>query len=382
MQVAVKKSGLEKLQAGIPYLEKEDFFEVLPKDGTLLEIESGTNETYYGYVGREHRSSVGIVDAPLNADSIKKYLQEALQKRINIFRELPEAYRLFHNEADGIPGFAVEIFKEWAVVSYFNQGIMHFEAVIIKALNELLNLKGIYAKYRTPQIVKVETQLIEGEAAPENLVIKEQTGSYIVKLADGLMTGLFLDQRANRQWLAKVSKGKTVCNTFSYTGALSIACALGGATQTTSVDLSARYNTWCEENIALNGLDINNHVTITTDTFAHFDFCKRNNLKYDIIILDPPTFAKKKGGSFSVAEDYEKLVRLAIPLLNPHGILASATNYSQWNFQDFHDLVEASIQKIGYQMQEICHAQADRDFPVHPHWLESNHLKFMGIQLI
>lgn len=382
MQVAVKKSGLEKLQAGIPYLEKEDFFEVLPKDGTLLEIESGTNETYFGYVGREHRSAVGIVHEPLSNKSIRENLQLALKNRQQSFGTLPQAYRLFHNEADGIPGFAVEIFGKWAVISYFNQGVIHFEAAIIQALHELLDITGIYAKYRTAQAIQLETKLISGKAAPENIIIEEATGNYIVKLADGLMTGLFLDQRANRKWLARVSKGKTVCNTFSYTGALSIACALGGAKQSTSVDLSAHYSEWCEENIKLNKLSPTDHIAITADTFAHFDFCKRSNTKYDVIILDPPTFAKKKGGSFSVAEDYEKLVRLAIPLLNNQGILASSTNYSQWNFQDFHDLVETSIQKIGYQMQEICHAQADKDFPVHPHWPESNHLKFVGIQLI
>lgn len=382
MQVAVKKSGLEKITAGIPYLEKEDFFEILPKDGSLLEIESGSNNIYYGYVGKEHRSAVGITNAPLCRGTFQRCLPHALQKRKDNFKNLPAAYRLFHNEADGIPGFAIEIFQQWAVVSYFNQGIMHFEADIISVLTELLELQGIYAKYRTLQAIKPETKLVWGKAAPANLVIEEDIGKYVVKLEDGLMTGLFLDQRANRSWLAKMSKDKTVCNTFSYTGALSIACALGGAKNTTSVDLSAHYNDWCQENIALNDLHSSDHLTITADTFAHFDFCKRNNVTYDLIILDPPTFAKKKGGSFSVAEDYEKLVRIATPLLNPHGILFCATNYSQWSFQNFQILVESSIEKIGYRMQEIYHAQADKDFPIHPHWPESNHLKCIGVRLI
>jgi 23S rRNA (cytosine1962-C5)-methyltransferase len=196
------------------------------------------------------------------------------------------------------------------------------------------------------------------------------------------MNGLFLDQRANRLWLQSVSKNKTICNTFSYTGSLTIACASGGAKTTASIDLSKTYSDWCQENIQLNKLNSDYHQVITTDVFEHFDFCKRKNIQYDIIILDPPSFAKKKGGSFSAENNYKDLLVAALLLLSEQGLLVCSTNFSQWSLEEFCSQLLDTAKKYGYKTKLVYQAQADKDFPVHPHWEASNHLKFVGLQKI
>lgn len=379
IELAIKKSGLAKLREGLPYLLKEDFFEQLPKAGTSILIVD-SQKTYYGYIGKGHKADIAIISQPFDSSYFQTRINLALKKRLTDFSPLPEAYRLIHNEADAIPGLTIEIFQLFAVVTYYNQGIIKFEQDIIAALTETTKLEGVYAKYRLPGEER-PLQVIWGKAAPEQLVVTESTGKYIVKLNDGLMNGLFLDQRANRIWLAQNALNKDICNTFSYTGALSIACATGNAKSTCSVDLSAPYSHWCEENIQLNHFDAHKHTTIVSDTLGHFEYCRRNQIKYDQIILDPPTFAKKKGGSFSVAVNYQDLISASLPLLRIHGELVCSTNYSQWTASEFQALIPSTAKKYGYTLQCIYTASADKDFPIHPHWPESDHLKFAVFQL-
>ncbi|MBI4836174.1 MAG: class I SAM-dependent rRNA methyltransferase [Candidatus Abawacabacteria bacterium] len=380
VELTPKKTGIAKLLAQIPYLTKDDFFESLAKEGTSIEIVVASQK-FYGYIGHTHKAQICITEKPLDSDYISWLLKLAWQKRQQSFPILPEAFRLIHSEADGIPGIHIELFHQFAVITCFNRGIQVWQSILIEVLIKLMPLQGIYLKDRSPTNSNSPIQLIWGNSAPLNLIIAEKTGQFIVKLAAGLMNGLFLDQRGNREYLMSISKGKHICNTFSYTGALSIACAVGGAASTVSVDLSKTYSEWCVENMVLNKLASTNNQVITSDTFAHFSFCRRKGIKYDIIILDPPTFAKKKQGSFSVAQNYQDLIMQALPLLNKRGSLICSTNFAQWSKQDFDQHIHHYAQKAGFKVQTQYRGSADKDFPPHQAWPESNHLKFISVQI-
>jgi 23S rRNA G2069 N7-methylase RlmK/C1962 C5-methylase RlmI len=184
-----------------------------------------------------------------------------------------------------------------------------------------------------------------GEAMPDSMVIREVDWHLEVRMYDGLSTGLFLDQRENRAAMALaiarrrnkqqttgISQPLTVLNTFAYTCAFSVACAKAGAV-TTSVDVSGRYLDWGRRNFAHNGLDASDtgpHRFARMDTFEFFAYARRKGLTYDLIILDPPSFAagsKKKGiQAFSSMSDYATLVREATELLRPHGAIFASTN--------------------------------------------------------
>jgi len=377
IELALTRTGIQKISKGLPYLTKEDFFEQLPKAGQQFYVKT-ENKTHYGYIGKEHKSHAAMISAPFSKTEFERIFKEALAKRVQAFKVLPEAYRLIHSEADGLPGVTIEVFNEFAVITYYNEGIEKYTVDLLQALESCIQLKGIYHKYRLPGIEK--PMQVNGIKAPENITINESTGAYVVKLNDGLMNGLFLDQRANRIWLAKNAYNKSICNTFSYTGSLTIACALGGAKSTVSVDLSAPYSQWCRENILVNKLNPEQHQVVTSDTFDHFNFCRRNNVKYDQIILDPPTFAKKKNGSFSVPNNYQELIIASLPLLNPKGQLICSTNFAQWSLPEFEMHIRDTANRFGYKLKVIYKAGADKDFPIHPQWPESDHLKFVALE--
>lgn len=377
MILLLSRSGIYKVQQHIPYLTKDDFLESIPKPGTLLEYNDGIHTIAFGYSGKGHRYDACVTENVLSESLFLKLIQKAFKYRHSQFDKLPEAYRLIHNEADGLPGITIEIFQRYAVLTYFNLGIIAHQAAIVAALQAVMQLDGIYAKYRTPEANPTHTQLIWGTEAPTEIQIQESIGRYSVRLADGLMTGLFLDQRANREWLYQNSSNKNICNTFSYTGSLSVACGLGNATSTKSIDLAKTYTEWCQHNLTINDLNLPGHEAICSDTFAHFAYCTRKNIQYDLIILDPPTFSKNKKGTFSVPENYSRLTKEAYALLTKKGILMCCTNYSQWSQAQFKQVIQKALPPSAKVIKECS---ADIDFPKHPKWSESEHLKCVFIE--
>ncbi len=221
----------------------------------------------------------------------------------------------------------------------------HLEASTILDVLSPLKTKAVYLKPfardrskmggELPKVV-TEAAPIAGEPLPEALIIREHGWNLEVRLYDGLSTGLFLDQRDNRRFVAdwvkdrtRASDKPTVLNTFAYTCAFSVAAATAGAT-TASVDVSGRYLDWGKRNFEHNGLDPAHHRFAKMDTFEFFGYAKRKGMKFDLIILDPPSFAsgnKKKGiRPWSSIADYARLVGDAAALLNPKGVIFASTN--------------------------------------------------------
>lgn len=265
------------------------------------------------------------------------------------------ATRVVSGDADGLAGVYIDVFGAAstgggaAVMNIYEGRIPHwFRAEelaqpVLEALNAELpaeaRLQAVYVKPFTkdrsrlggvlPEIA-TRAQPSAGQAVPEALVIQEHAWKLEVRMYDGLSTGLFLDQRENRglvhQWAKRRSDAAkrdnlappTLLNTFAYTCAFSVAAAVGGAI-TTSVDVSPRYLDWGKRNFERNALDPAQHRFARMDTFEFFDYAKRKGLRYDMIILDPPSFAagnKRKGiRAWSSIEDYAKLVQHASQLL-------------------------------------------------------------------
>ena len=170
---------------------------------------------------------------------------------------------------------------------------------------------------------------IAGSPLPEAMLIREHDYRLEVRLFDGFSTGLFFDQRANRRALTDLVRGRKVLNTFAYTGAFSVACALAGAA-TTTVDISRKFIEWAQRNFAHNNIDPGHHFFNRMDTFEFFRLARRKHLTFDLIILDPPTFAagSKRDGvaPFSAEKDYTRLIREALQILAPKGRIFASTN--------------------------------------------------------
>src|SRR5690606_4712934 len=154
--------------------------------------------------------------------------------------ETTTAYRFFNGEGDGLGGLTIDAYEDYYVFSWYSQGIYEHQKSILRAFeNTVTDAKGIYQKFRYKRSDDIVSEFVSGTPAPEPLMIQENGVKYAVYLDDGLMTGIFLDQRhVRRSLMENYSAGRSVLNRFSYTGAFSVAAALGGGVETVSVDLA------------------------------------------------------------------------------------------------------------------------------------------------
>jgi 23S rRNA (cytosine1962-C5)-methyltransferase len=273
------------------------------------------------------------------------------RRRVLIGRSDSQAFRVFSGEADGIDGVYIDVYAAGAaLIVYEGRAPQWFDPTTHAAVVlELLRPLGVRAVYLKP-FAKDRSRLggnlpacvtdakpAAGEPLPDAILVREASWNLEIRLFDGLSTGLFLDQRENRsftnQWVAERAQSRgaapAILNTFAYTCGFSIAAACAGAV-TTSVDVSGRYLDWGKRNFAHNQLDISQHRFTKFDTFEFFAFARRKALRFDLVILDPPSFAsgsKKKGiRAWSSVSDYARLVREAAGLLHPRGTILASTN--------------------------------------------------------
>ncbi len=299
-------------------------------------------------------------------------LAAALAKRgALIASNRTQALRVFSGDAEGAPGVFVDVYgpagasgavmmvyEGRAPKMFMGEGAQRMAADVLAVLAaSSLGVTAVYVKPFPKDRAKLGGEMPEevtsatpaaGTAMGEAMVVCEIDWNLEVRLFDGLSTGLFLDQRENRAAMALAVKRRmekngerlAVLNTFAYTCAFSVAAARAGA-ETTSVDVSGRYLEWGKRNFAHNKIDVSEqaaaragtgggHRFAKMDTFEFFAYAKRKGLKYDLIILDPPSFAagsKKKGiKPFSSTADYGRLVKEAAALLRPHGAIFASTN--------------------------------------------------------
>ena len=251
-------------------------------------------------------------------------------------------------------------------------------------LKQAVNTRGVYEKKRfntNGQYVE-QDDYVSGEKGEFPLIVSENGMNYAVDLNDGAMTGIFLDQRDVRLALREhYSEGKTVLNTFSYTGAFSVAAALGGAMKTTSVDLAKRSLPKTIEQFAVNGIDYEAQDIKVMNVFDYFSYAARHNLKFDVVVLDPPSFARTKKMTFSTAKDYPKLLKAAIEITEENGVIIASTNNASFNMKKFKTFIDKAFKESGKRYKIVEEYQLPADFVVPHNYPEFNYLKVVFIQL-
>ncbi len=274
-------------------------------------------------------------------------LRDAIERRSGLLAGgQTEVCRVIHGAADGLDGLFVDRYGPGATLVRHDGRIdlrvepREIAEVVLRSLSPF----GVTAVYDKPYVrdrsrlggehdasLKNPTP-IAGEPLPEAIVVREHGRAFEIRLYDGFSTGLFLDQRLNRSFLAQGAAGLRVLNTFAYTGGFSVACAIAGAT-TTSVDVSARYLDWSKRNFVLNGLDPAAHHFARMDTFEFLSMARRKWMAFDLVILDPPTFSagdRKRGVKpWSAVRDYGRLVSEACGVLAPRGRVFASTNAAE-----------------------------------------------------
>lgn len=282
-----------------------------------------------------------------------------------------EAYRLYDRDIPEFP-YIVDRYIDFFVVydksnDWIDQKKNH-RPELLEALQSLFQCSADHIIVKDRDRQKGQLQYEKLSERNERLVVRESQAQFYVNLYDYLDTGLFLDHRPMRQKIFKEAQGKRFLNLFSYTGAVSVFAALGGA-QTTSVDMSATYTTWAQDNFKLNQIELGNHQFIQMNALEYLESFSEKE-KFDLIFLDPPTFSnsKRMDRAFEVEQDQDFLVESCVKMLNPQGRLYFSNNKRKFKLSEkvysthkVADITKATI-PIDFHDQKIHHC-----FVIEPH---------------
>ncbi|EGO2576616.1 class I SAM-dependent rRNA methyltransferase [Enterococcus faecalis] len=388
MKLQVTKKAEHKFKKGYPLIQKEDLQQVpapLPTDWLTL-IDSKGQRLAEGYLGEQNKGIGWLLSwhGPINQSFFQQLFEISRKKRTSFEKDsLTTAYRLFNGEGDGIGGLIIDRYADYAVFSWYNETLYQKKAELLTAFRTVYpDIIGAYEKIRFSTKNLPESQFLYGEQAPEPLLVTENGVQFATYLNEGLMTGIFLDQKEVRGRLVDgFAVGKTVLNMFSYTGAFSVAAAMGGAVATTSVDLAKRSLPKTTEQFEVNHLNLAAQKIIVMDVFDYFKYASRKDLRYDMIILDPPSFARNKKKVFSVAKNYGELVKDSIDILTDKGTLIASTNAANLSLAKYQKMVITALQEKNVRYKITDTYQLPADFQVNPNFPEGNYLKVLFIEI-
>ena len=383
-KLTVSRQVVTKIKQGKSLLEKQAF-DSLPALDQAVQFLSGDGQSLgVGYLSEQNKGIGWFVSSELVVFDLAFFQErfiKAKQYRRSYYADASTtAFRLFNQEGDGFGGFTIDLYGEFVVFSWYNPFVFQIKETILTAFQEVFpEVRGGYEKIRFKDL-DYESAHLYGEEAPQEFLILENGVSYQVFLNDGLMTGIFLDQHEVRGSLVEgLAAGKSLLNMFSYTAAFSVAAAMGGAVETTSVDLAKRSRELSEAHFVANGLALDAHRFVVMDVFDYYKYAKRHDLSYDVIVLDPPSFARNKKRTFSVAKDYHRLVSEALEILNPGGTLILSTNAANVTKEKFKKQIEKGFQ--GRKHRYLAECGLPGDFRWNKKEESSNYLKVFTIKV-
>lgn len=385
-KITVRQKAAKKMRAGYPLLVTEDLLTALSDDAFVQFFDEKGQALGTGYLSKQNKG-VGwlLATSSVKIDHhfyVEKFVN-ARALRANFYQdELTSAFRLFNGEGDGLGGLTIDFYNGFAVFSWYNPFIYSQKKAIVKAFQVVFpDIKGAYEKLRFSEAT-LESQHIFGEEAPEPLLVMENGVTYATYLNEGLMTGIFLDQKNVRGALVNgLAMGKTLLNMFSYTGAFSVAAAFGGSSQTTSVDLAKRSLDKTREQFLVNGIEPESQKIYVMDVFGYFNYAKKKGLTYDMIVLDPPSFARNGKKTFSVAKNYGELVKEAVEILENNGTLIASTNAANVSDKKFRQMVEEALKNKGVKFTVFQEEKLPADFHIADSFPEGNYLKVLFIKI-
>jgi 23S rRNA (cytosine1962-C5)-methyltransferase len=301
------------------------------------------------------------------------------------------AFRLVNEDGDGLPRLAVDAYGGWLVAQLYpgapgdapdsggrDEGPWRDPASRDRLLDRLhgLGFDGVYLKVRPRQAnVLADTRRedlaprlpVRGRPAPEEMAILEESMPFLVRLGDGLSTGLFLDQRMNRRRVREMAAGARVANLFAYTCAFSVAAALGGAERIVSVDASVSALERGRANMQHAGVSVGEaHAFVADDAFNWLARTARRGERFDLVVLDPPSYSSTKRGRFVADSDYGALAAEALAILSPGGKLLACTNHRGIAASRFRRVLFDAGRRAGREIQQIKDLPEPPDFPTDP----------------
>ena len=383
----------QKFLNGYPLIAKESLENIntLKDEGAIIDILDSKNHFIArAYYGRQNKGYGWVLTQnkkeQIDLNFFKQKIKSAIDYRANFYKSKDtNAFRVFNGEGDGVGGLSIDYFNGYYLITWYSIGIYKFKDTILNALKSLVEFKGIYQKKRFDskgQYLEDSSDFLLGQEAPEPLIVKENGVNLAIYLDDGAMVGVFLDQKNVRKKIRdKYAKGKDILNTFSYTGAFSVYAALGGAKSTTSVDLAKRSLAKTKEQFEINNLSLKSNKIVVEDVFDYFKYAFKKGLKFDMVIADPPSFARSKKRTFSAKKDYTSLLKDIIKITNKSGVIVASTNAANFNMKTFKSFVEKAFKAESRKYKILESYSLPKDFRVSKNFLEGNYLKVLFIKV-
>ena len=357
------------------------------QDGDWVNVVSSRDE-FLG-TGHYHNGSIAVKiisfqEIESKSNYRKKRIQNAWDLRALLPLEKTNAFRLIHGEGDGCPGLIMDLYKDVLVFQAHTIGMHRDRDEIVEAVKEVLGkkIKAIYDKSRETLPTEYAQNCTNGYVYGDVAVpytVKENGISFSINWITGQKTGFFIDQRENRALLAKYAKGKSVLNTFCYSGGFSLYALEAGAASVISLDASAKAIDLVKANIELNKMQSLQHEAIVGETLPYL---KANEDEFDIIVLDPPAFAKSMNAKHKALQGYQKINELALKKIKKNGLLFTYSCSQVITRDLFYNMLVAAGIAVGREIQVIHQMTQSPDHPINLFHPESNYLKGFVLKVL
>lgn len=358
-----------------------------PAEGSVVQVfDVKKGPLGQGYYNPQSKIRVRMLtkdlDEPIDAAFFRRKVQAAWDFRIRTGQ--PESCRVVFGEADGLPALVVDKFNDVLVVQTLALGMDRFKPLIVQALNEVLQPRGIYERNDVPVRTKESLDLVKGplsEPFDTKLVIEENGVRYHVDIGEGQKTGHFLDQRLNHAAMAAISKDARVLDCFTHTGGFGLHAAHYGAREVLGLDISEDAVGQARANARLNGLE-GRCTFVTVNVFDFLAGPVRENGPWDVIVLDPPAFAKSRAALDNAVRGYKEINLRAMKALPPGGFLVTCS-CSQHMLPDlFRKTIADAARDAHRELREVYTGGQPPDHPVHWAIPETHYLKCHILQVL
>ena len=319
----------------------------------------------------------------IDGDFFFRRISRSLSIRKSILSGVTNAYRIVNGEGDFLPGLIVDRYNEFLVCQFFTAGMDCFKPLIVDSLSNLLAVNGIFEKsegrVRNEEGIEPSVGVLAGESPPELIAIEENGFKFVIDLRRGQKTGFFLDQRDNRAFLSTIARDKKILNCFSYSGAFSVYALGGGAKEVVSLDSSRPALELAERNLTLNGFEVGGSELLKGDAFTYLKECDTD---FDIIILDPPSLARKRGDVDGATGGYKFLNLHALRHLRPGGLLLTFSCSQHLSIDLFQKVVFGAAVDAGHKVTVLKRLGHPIDHPVSLHHPEGEYLKGLVLRVL
>jgi 23S rRNA (cytosine1962-C5)-methyltransferase len=316
----------------------------------------------------------------------RRRVAAAWELRANLLdRTDTDAFRLVHGEADGLPGVVADLYAGTVVLKLYSAGLTPVRGLLVDALSEVVpGVQGVLGRDELGGEEGEEGgrggKVLFGKAPADPVVIREHGVRFGVDVRRGQKTGFFLDQRENRALVRRLSAGRSVLNCFSFSGGFSVNAALGGASRVFSVDQDADAIALARDNFGRNGLDPNAHDFLAADVFELLASFRREGRRFDLVILDPPAFAKSQRAVQGALDGYASLNRQALEVVEPGGLLVTASCSARVSPEAFEGAVREAGFKASVDLTLLEERFQPPDHPLRLQFPEGRYLKFLVLR--